>query len=127
MLLRAPGATSFLLVTPSDRVGTDELRRRLSDLSSIEVTPKPNVIANDLNLYGGIFSGPIRLMVAIAFLVGTLVVDIIALWLPYSPFSAPLGFVPLPLNLLGLVLLITGLYVVATEIVKRMFYQRFRL
>ncbi len=76
-LLRAPGATSFLLVTPSERVGDEELRRRLSDLSSLEVTPKSNVIANDLNLYGGVFSGPIRLMVAIAFLVGTLVVGLV--------------------------------------------------
>jgi putative ABC transport system permease protein len=77
VLLRAPGATSFLLVTPSDRLSADELQRRLSDLSSIEVTPKSNVIANDLNLYGGVFSGPIRLMVAIAFLVGTLVVGLV--------------------------------------------------
>src|SRR5512143_1277872 len=76
-LLRAPGATSFLLVTPSDRVGEQELRRRLRDLSSIEVTPKLQVIANDLNLYGGVFSGPIRLMVAIAFLVGTLVIGLV--------------------------------------------------
>ncbi len=76
-LLRAPGATSFLLVTPSDRVGADELRRRLSDLSSIEVTPKSTVMANDLNLYGGVFSGPIRLMVGIAFLVGTLVIGLV--------------------------------------------------
>ena len=76
-LLRAPGATSFLLVTPSERVGDDELRRRLSDLSGIEVTPKATVIANDLNLYGGVFSGPLRLMVAIAFLVGTLVVGLV--------------------------------------------------
>jgi putative ABC transport system permease protein len=65
-LLSAPGATSFLLVTPSERVGIDELRRRLSDLSSIEVTPKSTVIANDLNLYGSVFSGPLRLMVAMA-------------------------------------------------------------
>jgi putative ABC transport system permease protein len=76
-LLRAPGATSYLLVTPSDRVGADELRRRLSDLSSIEVTPKADVIANDLSLYGGVFSGPLRLMVAIAFLIGTLVVGLV--------------------------------------------------
>jgi putative ABC transport system permease protein len=77
VLLRAPGATSFLLVTPSVRVGDDELRKRLSDLSSIEVTPKSTVMANDLSLYGGVFSGPIRLMVAIAFLVGTLVVGLV--------------------------------------------------
>ncbi len=77
ILLRVPGATSFLLVTPSDRVGADELRRRLSDLSSIEVTPKSTVIANDLNLYGSVFSGPLLLMVAIALLVGTLVVGLV--------------------------------------------------
>jgi putative ABC transport system permease protein len=76
-LLQAPGATSFLLVTPSNRVGADELRNRLSDLSSIEVTSKSNMIANDLNLYGSVFSGPIRLMVAIAFLVGTLIVGLV--------------------------------------------------
>ncbi len=76
-LLRAPGATSFLLVTPSARVRGEELRRRLSDLSSVEVTPKSEVIANDLNLYGRVFSGPLQLMVAIAFLVGTLVVGLV--------------------------------------------------
>ena len=76
-LLHAPGATSFLLVTSSERVGDEELRRRLSDLSNIEVTPKSTVMANDLTLYGGVFSGPIRLMVGIAFLVGALVVGLV--------------------------------------------------
>jgi putative ABC transport system permease protein len=36
-LLRAPGATSFLLVTPSDRIGTDGLKARLKDLSGTNV------------------------------------------------------------------------------------------
>ncbi len=60
-------------------------------------------------------------------LLSTHLVTVIALWLPYSPLSAPLGFVPLPLNLLGLVLLITALYLLITEIAKRKFYQHFRL
>lgn len=76
-LLRAPGATSFLLVTPFDRVGAEELRRRLSDLSSIEISLKSEVIANDQKLFARFFSAPLQLMVAIAFLVGTLVVGLV--------------------------------------------------
>lgn len=76
-LFRAPDATSFLLVTPRDSVGPAELRSRLNDLSGIEVTPKQQIIANDLKLFGKVFSAPIQLMVAIAFLIGVLVVGII--------------------------------------------------
>ncbi len=60
-------------------------------------------------------------------LLSTLLVTVIALWLPYSPLSAPLGFVPPPLNVLGLVVLITALYLLITEFAKRIFYRRFRL
>ena len=63
-LLRAPGATSFLLVTPSERVGAGELRERLSDLSGIAVMTKQEVIANDRSLFGKFFAAPIQLMVA---------------------------------------------------------------
>ena len=76
-LLRAPGATSFLLVTPSSRWTPEELRERLSDVSGVEVLLKPEVIANDLRLFGRIFSAPLQLMVAIAFLVGALVVGLV--------------------------------------------------
>ena len=77
MLWRAPGATSFLLVASSDRIGDEELRERLRDLSGIQVTPKREVIANDLNLFTKFFSAPIQLMAAIAFLVGALVVGLV--------------------------------------------------
>ena len=60
-------------------------------------------------------------------LLSTLLVTVITLWLPYSPLSTPLGFVPLPLNVLGLVFLITALYLLIAEFAKRMFYRRFRL
>jgi putative ABC transport system permease protein len=77
ILFRAPGATSYLLVTPRDATGLENLRRRLNDLSGLEATPKSEVIANDLKLFGKVFSVPIQLMVAIAFLVGTLVVGLV--------------------------------------------------
>jgi Mg2+-importing ATPase len=60
-------------------------------------------------------------------LLSTLFVTVIAVWLPYSPLSAPMGFVPLPLNLLGLVFMITALYLLITEIAKHLFYKRFHL
>lgn len=76
-LLRAPGATSFLLVTPSDRYTPEALRERLSKLSNAEVLTKPEMMANDLKLFARIFSLPLQLMVGIAFLVGTLIVGLV--------------------------------------------------
>ena len=76
-LWRAPGATSFLLVSTSDRIGDEELRARLRDLSGIQVTPKREMIANDLKLFTKFFSAPIQLMAAIAFLFGALVVGLV--------------------------------------------------
>ncbi|HVO70831.1 MAG TPA: magnesium-translocating P-type ATPase [Aggregatilineaceae bacterium] len=55
--------------------------------------------------------------------VSSLGVAVIALIIPYLPFSAALGFVPLPLSVMALLLLITALYVVATEVAKYFFYQ----
>lgn len=76
-LYRTPGATSFLLVSPSARVPLDELRLRLTRLSGTEVSSKAEVIANDRSLFGKFFAAPVRLMVGIAFLVGTLVVGLV--------------------------------------------------
>lgn len=76
-LLRAPGATSFLLVTPAEYIGTDRLRARLSDLSGVNVLTKEQAIANDVQLFGKAFMTPIQLMAGIAFLVGALVVGLV--------------------------------------------------
>ncbi len=76
-LWRVPGTTSFLLVTPSERLGIEGLRARLRSLSGIEVSSKREVIANDLALFAKFFSAPLQLMVTIAFLVGTLVVGLV--------------------------------------------------
>jgi Mg2+-importing ATPase len=55
----------------------------------------------------------------------TLVVGLITFTLPYLPFSAVLGFTPLPLGVLALLLGITALYVAAAELAKRRFYARY--
>jgi Mg2+-importing ATPase len=64
-------------------------------------------------------SRPSRLL-----LLSTLAVAILTLVIPYLPFDNLLGFTPLPLSLMALLLLITALYVVAAEITKRIFYAR---
>lgn len=73
-LLRAPGATSFLLVTPRDGLTPATLRDRLRAIPGTEVLLKREVIANDVRLLARVFSTPLRLMVGVAFLIGTLVV-----------------------------------------------------
>ena len=76
-LLRAPDATSFLLLTPSDRLTPEELRARLKDVPGAEALLKRDMVANDAKLFGRIFSAPLQLMAAIASLVGTLVVGLV--------------------------------------------------
>jgi Mg2+-importing ATPase len=57
-------------------------------------------------------------------LVSTLAVAGVTLAIPYLPFRGLLGFVPLPLPVMAMVLAITASYVLATEAVKRLFYAR---
>ncbi len=57
-------------------------------------------------------------------LVSTCVFVAITLVLPYLPVNVLFGFVPLPAPLLLAVLILTLLYVVATEIAKKYFYAR---
>jgi putative ABC transport system permease protein len=76
-LLKAPGATSFLLVTPARGVAATALRDRLDALPGVEATLKADMMANDVTLLARFFSIPLQLMVAIAFLVGALVVGLV--------------------------------------------------
>ena len=48
----------------------------------------------------------------------------ITLVLPYLPFNSLLGFVPLPAPLMLLMIGLTVLYVVVTEVAKKRFYAR---
>ncbi|NLD43807.1 MAG: magnesium-translocating P-type ATPase [Chloroflexi bacterium] len=57
-------------------------------------------------------------------LVTTAIIIVIALALPYVPYSSVLGFVPLPAPLLMAVIGLTLLYVLVTELAKRRFYAR---
>jgi Mg2+-importing ATPase len=59
-------------------------------------------------------------------LISTAVVAAITIVILYLPFSSLLGFVPLPLPVMALILLITLLYVLATEVAKQVFYARVR-
>ena len=76
-LFRAPGATSFVLVSGSADLAPQALRERLRTLQGTNVLLKDEMIANDGKLFARVFSGPLKLMVSIAFLVGTLVVGLV--------------------------------------------------
>lgn len=76
-LLLASGATSFLLLTTSEGADLDGILRRLNNLSDVNALTKRQMAANDLKLFAKIFSAPLRLMVGIAFLVGTMIVGLI--------------------------------------------------
>jgi len=57
-------------------------------------------------------------------LVSTLVFIGITIILPYLPFTSVLGFVPLPAPLMLTMIGLTMLYVLATELTKKVFYAR---
>lgn len=57
-------------------------------------------------------------------LVSTLIVVAITLVLPYLPFSFLLGFIPLPAPLMLAMVGLTALYVLVTEVAKKVFYSR---
>lgn len=69
--------TNFLLVTPAPGVTPETLRERLHAALGVNALLKSDAIANDAKLFAGVFSAPLRLMITIAFVVGTLVVGLI--------------------------------------------------
>ena len=76
-LWRTPGGSSFLLVTPPQRMTPEALRERLDSLPGADALLKRDMIANDTRLFARFFSAPLQLMIAIAFLVGTLIVGMV--------------------------------------------------
>jgi len=76
-LLLSPGATSFLLLNISNGADLDETLRRLNNLSGVNALTKQEMAANDLKLFAKVFSAPLKLMVGIAFLVGTMIVGLV--------------------------------------------------
>lgn len=75
-LARAPGLRSFLIVTPEAGTSPETLSDRLA-IPGTEVLLKSEVIANDRKLMARVYDAPIGLMVAIAFVVGVLVVGLV--------------------------------------------------
>jgi putative ABC transport system permease protein len=75
-LTRAPGLRGFLFVTPATGVTPEVLRDRLAAPGG-QALHKTDVVANDAKLMARVYDAPIGLMVAIAFVVGVLVVGLI--------------------------------------------------
>lgn len=76
-LLLAPGATSFLLVSTTGDADTARILNRLNKLTDVNALTKQQMATNDLKLFAKVFSAPLRLMVGISFLVGTMIVGLI--------------------------------------------------
>lgn len=76
-LLLAPGASSFLLVVTSPGADVGAVLQKLGDLSGVDALAKEQMAANDLELFARVFSAPLKLMVGIAFLVGTMIVGLV--------------------------------------------------
>jgi putative ABC transport system permease protein len=76
-LRRASGTAGFILVSVKRRsqirTVKNEIARKLPNLS---VVPKEVMAANDVKLFAGVFNGPLRFMVVIAFLVGLMLVGL---------------------------------------------------
>ena len=56
--------------------------------------------------------------------ISTLAVALLALTVPYLPHANIFGFVPLPVEIMVLIVCITLFYLLATEAVKKIFYKR---
>lgn len=76
-LLLAPGATSFVLVTAALGVYPEDIIRQLDELPGGNALTKQEMADNDLRLFARVFSAPLKLMVSIAFLVGTMIVGLV--------------------------------------------------
>ena len=76
-LLRVPRATSFLLITTVDSANLQDVRQGLDAIPGVNALTKPEMSANDLKLFAKVFSAPLKLMVVIAFLVGTMIVGLV--------------------------------------------------
>jgi hypothetical protein len=60
-------------------------------------------------------------------LIGVLVVVTVAVMLPYTPLGSLLGFIPLPVPLLGAIAFLAVTYLLLVQAVKSWFYRRHAL
>jgi Mg2+-importing ATPase len=54
----------------------------------------------------------------------TLLIAVVTLCFPWTPFAAPFGFKPLPISVILMITVIIGLYILTAETIKRLFYKR---
>ncbi len=57
-------------------------------------------------------------------LTATLLIGIVTLCIPFTPFAAPFGFKPLSISVILMIAAIIGLYILTAETIKRIFYKR---
>jgi Mg2+-importing ATPase len=60
-------------------------------------------------------------------LAATLLIGIVTLCFPFTPFAVPFGFKPLPISIILLIGAIIGIYIITAEVIKRTFYKRVKL
>ena len=60
-------------------------------------------------------------------LIGVLAIVAVAVVLPYTPVGSLLGFIPLPLSLLGAIAALAVTYLLVVQAVKSWFYRRHAL
>mgnify|MGYP001602980219 CR=1 FL=1 len=77
LALTPPGAATFVLVTPTSDTKPADLVATLQGVPGTNVLLKSRVMANDQQIVAGIFDQVILLMVAAAFIVGTLVIGMV--------------------------------------------------
>lgn len=76
-LLLARGTTSFLLVSTADKSEVGTVKEDIAgQVKNLTVTDREKMAQNDVELFAGIFGGPLRFMVIIAFLVGVMLVGL---------------------------------------------------
>jgi putative ABC transport system permease protein len=76
-LLLSPGSTSFLLLSTSEGTDLESTLQQLNSLPGVNALTRQSMVINDLNLFSKVFSAPLKLMVSIAFLVGTMIVGLV--------------------------------------------------
>ncbi|MFZ2095768.1 MAG: cation-transporting P-type ATPase [Anaerolineales bacterium] len=106
------------------RLSQEESELRLEKYGPNVLKARQNL--SPLMLFLAQFESPIVLILIFATLMlVTLIVAVVALLLPYSPLANILGFKPLGLAALGMIVGIVSLYFISAELVKRCFYQRY--
>lgn len=74
-LKKAPNSTGFFLIKSEPGTNINQLQKRIEDeLPQTSVVKKNTMAQNDVKLFSGTFSKPILFMVAIAFLIGLILV-----------------------------------------------------